>query len=175
MPEAQATARRSESTPSPPARPASPHASSAATSASWPERSSRRACTRSRTSAGSTAASAAICVGRSAAHSCLTVSTPDSPDSNADQVLATSPPRGDVAPSPVTTILLTSSLLSCCGAMLGSSGCRGALDVVDGVADGAQTLDVVVRDAYAEALLGGDDDLDHRERVHVEVADELLL
>ena len=71
MPVAMATPSRSRSTGlssfSP--KPASRQASMAAITASWAERSSRRASTRSRTSAGSTARWAAILTGRSSAQS----------------------------------------------------------------------------------------------------------
>ena len=56
-----------------------------------------------RTSEGSTATVAAIFTGRSLAQSASSGLTPERPASRADQVDATSPPRGVVAPSPVTT------------------------------------------------------------------------
>src|SRR5687767_12224061 len=80
----------------------------------------------------------------------------------ASQVDATSPPSGVVAPSPVTT---TSVRLM--------SGVR--LDVGDGVADGLEVLHLVVGDLDAELLLGRHDDLDHGQRVDVEVVGERLL
>jgi hypothetical protein len=43
------------------------------------------------------------------------------------------------------------------------------------VADGGEVLDLFVRDLHAELLLGGDDDLDHGERVDVEVLGEGLV
>src|ERR1051325_10812945 len=80
----------------------------------------------------------------------------------ASQVDATSPPNGAVAPSPVRT---TSTLLM--------SVVR--LDVGDGVTDGLQVLDLVVGDLDAELLLGGHHDLDHGQRVDVQVVGEGLL
>src|SRR3546814_1167452 len=51
----------------------------------------------------------------------------------------------------------------------------GLLDEGDGFADGLQVLDLVVGDRDAELLLGGHDDLDHGERVDVEVIHERLV
>src|SRR5262245_4572156 len=85
----------------------------------------------------------------------------------ASQVDATSPPRGVVAPSPVTT---TSERVTVSPV---SSGVRG--DVRDGVADRLEVLDLVVRDLHAELLLGRHDDLDHGQRVDVEVLGERLV
>ena len=48
-------------------------------------------------------------------------------------------------------------------------------DAIDGVADGLEVLDLVVRDANAEALLHVDDDLHHVERVDLEVVGERLV
>src|SRR5215213_3180796 len=193
MPEASATATRSGSVPSAVSSPASAHASRAATRASCPERSSRRALTRSRTAVGSTATSAAIWVPSCAAHSCLRTSTPDRPDSSASQVVGTSPPTGEVAPRPVTRTLVLLIVLfpyrgrrgsgcgpSNCVTLLDGLGrrCRsglGLLDEGDGVTDGLEVLDLVVGDADTELLLGGHDDLDHRQGVDVEVVDERLV
>src|SRR4051794_29748141 len=55
------------------------------------------------------------------------------------------------------------------------SAVLGALDEGDGVADGLEVLDLVVGDLDVELLLGGDDDLDHGQRVDVEVLDERLV
>ena len=85
-------------------KPASRQASRAATTPSWAERSSRRASTRSSTVVGSTAADAAIWTDRSAAQSASILLMPERPASSPSQVLATSPPSGVVAPSPVTTM-----------------------------------------------------------------------
>ncbi len=90
--------------------PASAHASRAATSANCSQRSIRRACTRPMISAGSAAAVPAIRAGRSLAQSSVSACTPLRPASIAAQVDATSPPRGVVAPRPVTTTLLSSAL-----------------------------------------------------------------
>ncbi len=100
VPVPMTTASRSGSTSG---RPASAQASRAATSAICSHRSSRRACTRSSTVVGSTRSRAAIRAGSPAAHSSSIAPTPDSPASNPAQVEATSPPRGVVAPRPVTT------------------------------------------------------------------------
>src|SRR5689334_18956904 len=48
-------------------------------------------------------------------------------------------------------------------------------DVVGRVADRLEVLDVVVRDLDVEALFGGDDDLDHGQRVDVQVVGEGLV
>jgi hypothetical protein len=92
--------------------PASVHASRAATIASCSHRSIRRACTRPMTDTGSSAAGAAIRTGSDAAQSSVMGRTPLVPASIADQVDATSPPSGVVAPSPVTTTLSRSLLLT---------------------------------------------------------------
>src|SRR5205823_3305630 len=55
------------------------------------------------------------------------------------------------------------------------SAVLGALDEGDGVADGLEVLDLVVGDLDVELLLGGHDDLDHGQRVDVEVVDEGLV
>src|SRR3954469_4759488 len=160
MPLPKLTARRSGSSPEW-ARPASAQAWCAATRAIASERSSRRIFTRSITSEGSTASCAAMRTGNCAAHSWVSAVTPERPASMASQVDATSPPSGVVAPSPVTT---TSVLLM--------SVVR--LDVGDGVADGLEVLDLVVGDLDAELLLGGHHDLDHGQRVDVQVVGEGL-
>src|SRR4051794_30321384 len=49
------------------------------------------------------------------------------------------------------------------------------LDVGDGIADRLEVLHLVVGDLDVELLLGGDDDLDHRQRVDVQVVDERLV
>ena len=94
MPVATATPSRSRSTglSSRSPYPASCQASIAATTASCAHRSSRRASTRSKISAGSTAACAAIFTGRSSAQSASILDTPDFP---ASKVF---PRAGDVAP-----------------------------------------------------------------------------
>ena len=69
----------------------------AAMRANCAERSSRRALTRSRTSVGSTATSAAICDRAVWAQSWVRGLTPERPSSRASQVVATSPPTGVVA------------------------------------------------------------------------------
>src|SRR5690606_31899225 len=131
------------------------------------------------------------------------VRAPDSPASAADHVVGTSPPSGVVAPRPVTTTsreaaavmveLLKVQCVRCAGDRAGGaeearprgdgvgtprsterSGLR-ALDVLHGVADGREVLDLVVRDADAELVLGVGDDRHHRQRVDVEVVGEGLL
>src|SRR4051794_25154170 len=161
MPLPKLTARRSWSTPLSP-RPESAQACCAAIRASASERSSRRRRTRSRTSEGSTASSAAMRTGSWAAHSWVSEPTPERPATKASQVDATSPPNGVVAPSPVTT---TSTVVM--------SVVR--LDVGNGVADGLQVLHLVVGDLDAELLLRGHHDLDHGQRVDVQVVGEGLL
>src|SRR6516225_10079008 len=169
--------------------PASAHASLAATSANCSHRSSRRACTRSRTVAGSTAACAAIRVGRLANPSSVSAVVALRPASIPSQVLATSPPSGVVAPSPVTTTrdwsarTVISSFAAVSsrtprrrGRWLARSGRDfGAADVVDDVLDGLQVLQFVVGDLHAELVLGRHRDLDHRQRVDVQVVHEALV
>src|SRR6201999_470479 len=61
--------------------------------------------------------------------------------------------------------------------------CRGGLgvfflellDVGDDVTDGAQAGEVLVRDLHAVLVLGLHSDLNHRQRVDVQVVDERLL
>src|SRR6188768_3866555 len=161
MPLPKLTARRSGSRPES-FRPESAQAWSAAISAIASERSSRRSLIRSSTSEGSTASWAAMRTGSCAAHSWVSALTPERPASMASQVDATSPPSGVVAPSPVTT---TSVVLM--------SVVR--LDEGDGVADGLEVLDLVVGDLDAELLLGGHHDLDHGQRVDVQVVGERLV
>src|SRR5918998_5623535 len=141
--------------------------------ASWAERSSLRASTRSSTSLGSTAIGAAIRTGRSAAHSSSRARTPERPASNPSQVLCASPPSGVVAPIPVMTTLVRDIRSAPCG--FSSWSGSGALDVGHGVADGLEVLGLLVGDADAELLLGGVDDLDHRQGVHVQVVGERLV
>src|SRR5205814_666318 len=126
------------------------------------ERSSRRSLTRSMTVPGSTFMAAAIRTGSCCAQSWVRAMTPDRPATIASQVDATSPPSGVVAPSPVTTT-----------SRRDTSG-RGLLDVGHRIAHGLQVLYLVVRDLHAELLLGGDDDLDHGQRVDVQVVGERL-
>src|SRR4051812_17792248 len=161
MPLPKLTASRSGSRPES-ARPESAHACWAAISAIASERSRRRSLTRSRTSVGSTARLAAMRTGSCWAHSWVRALTPERPASMASQVDATSPPNGVVAPSPVTT---TSVVLM--------SVVR--LDVAHRVAYGLEVLHLVVGDLDAELLLGRDDDLDHGQRVDVQVVGEGLL
>src|SRR5690349_11454261 len=144
-------------------------------------------------SPGSTAICAAMRTGRSAAHSCSRRLTPDLPASRASQNEAASPPSGVVAPIPVTTTVrlvgLTGILSPTDAGFYGATagwrglaawGLRGGSglvleDVVGRVADGLEVLDVLVRDLHVEALLGGDDDLDHGQRVDVQVVGEGLV
>src|SRR6476619_4486589 len=58
--------------------------------------------------------------------------------------------------------------------MVSASSAVG-LDVRHGIADGLEVLGVLVGNGDAELLLATDDDLDHRERVDVEVVDEGLV
>src|SRR5690625_3844903 len=96
--------------------PASAHASLAAITAYCAEGSIRRIWGRANTSSGLTRSSPANVTGRSCSstQSCCMVATPEVPARAASHVEATSPPKGEVAPSPVTTIdtsLLISKLL----------------------------------------------------------------
>src|SRR3954471_14773664 len=102
MPVPMTTAIRSAGTPAS-AAPDSRHASSAAMTATCWLRSRRRARTRSICSAGSCARRATSWAGKSLIQSSVIRLTPDFPARRASQVLATSPPRGVVAPRPVTT------------------------------------------------------------------------
>src|SRR5829696_3544610 len=194
MPDAITTPLRSGSTSG---APACAQASRAATRANCPDRSIRLVCGTVSTSPGSTATGAAMCTGSMSTQSSVSTFTPDVPASRADQVDATSPPTGVVAPSPVTTtrwssvsavsVMRASSLFPCGGAAgvvarrvrpVAWSCCRsgaGLLDVGDGVAHGRETLDVVVGDAHAELLLGVDHDGHHRQRVDVQVVGERLV
>src|SRR6476660_6577017 len=129
---------------------------------------------------------------------------PDRPASRSYHVSVAVPPGGVVAPRPVTTtrrsrldVMVTcssgsSGVMSCegwsgradggaarpapggAGRRPGGSGLRPA-DEGDGVADGLEVLDLAVRDAHAELLLGVDDDRHHREGVDVEVLGEGLV
>src|SRR6476659_2247583 len=169
MPVPTITASRSGSTAgSSPASPACAHASRAAMIATCSDRSQRRASTRLSTSVGSTASCAAIFTGRSnrSTHSASSRDTPDRPASRASQVDAASPPSGVVAPYPVTTTSVE---------LTGSPRSLVLRDVVHGVAHGLQLRKLVVRDLDAEPVLGLHGDLDHRQRIDVEVVDERLL
>src|SRR4051794_41180338 len=165
MPVAMATPSRSPSTSG---EPASAQASRAAMRASCSVRSSLRASTRSMTSRGSTATDAAMRTGSTSAHSSSRYRTPERPASSPSQVDGTSPPTGVDAPSPVTTTVRRPWELS----VISGAGLR---DVSNGVADGAEVLDVVVGDLDVELLLGGDNHLDHRQGVDVQVVDERLV
>src|SRR3954465_6338292 len=186
MPVARATPSRSWSRSSwTSARPEPAQASIVATIANCAVRSSRRALTRSRTSVGSTAATPAIFTRSPSAHSASMCRTPERPSAMPSQVVATSPPAGVVVPRPVTTTRvrliaarfradLTAGVLGDGSLSPGGSG-LGALDERDRVTDRLEVLHLVVGDRDAELLLGGHDDLDHGQRVDVEVVDEGLV
>src|SRR3954451_441686 len=203
MPVPKTTAIRSGATPES-AAPEAAHACSAAMTATCWLRSSRRARTRSIWSAGSEASRATSCAGYSLIQSSVIRLTPDRPARRASQVVSTSPPRGVVAPSPVTTtsvadVLMTLPPGTAAGAAmaegLGRSGDlagragshrRGRrrdprdsalvlLDVVHGVAHGLDVGELVVGDGDPELVLDGGGDLDHRQGVDVEVIGERLL
>src|SRR3954449_7329473 len=161
MPEAIATPSRSSST-SASSSPESAQASIAATIANCDDRSRRRALTRSRTSAGSTAIRPAILTGSSSAQGSSRWRTPDWPLTRASQVDETSPPTGEVVPSPVTTTRFlgigSSRVCSVDGWAAGAPrSALGVLDERDGVADRLEVLHLVVGDGHAELLLGGHD------------------
>src|SRR3954453_16339469 len=189
MPDAHATPSRSVSM-STSTSPESAQASMAATMASCAERSRRRAFTRSSTSVGSTLTRPAILTGICSAHSSVRWRTPEVPARRASHVLATSPPTGLVVPIPVTTTLVRLIGSSFSGRRRPGRPRRGPgrrrltddrgsglllLDVPDGVADGLEVLHLVIGDGHAELLLSGDHDLDHRQRVDVEVLREGLV
>src|SRR5215469_2017990 len=169
--------------------PACAHASLAATIANCSHRSSRRACTRSIAVAGSTAAGAAIRAGSSAAQSSVRARAPLRPASIDSHVAGTSPPRGVIAPRPVTTTRGCSARTVAsfrCGVAAGRVRPAGPLrrwsgrnvcaaDVVDDVLNGLQVLQLVVGDLDPELVLSRHGDLDHRQRVDVEVVHEALV
>src|SRR6478609_10457920 len=190
MPEETTEPSRSPSTSG---EPASAQASRAAMIAYCAEGSIFFSSGRARTSAGSTLMVAANSTGRPnrSTQSLSKRRAPDSPFSAAAQVLGTSPPRGVVAPSPVTTTSGT-WLIGAPGRR--SRGCEGwsvpgvardrpggsgsglrGRDERDGIADGGEVLDLVVGDAHVELLLGERDDRHHRQGVDVEVVGEGLL
>ena len=100
IPDATTTPRRSLSISG---EPASFQASRDAIKPNCSERSRRLISTRSICSLGSTATRAAKVTGIVCAHSSVRVRTPLVPVKMPAQVVATSPPKGVVAPSPVTT------------------------------------------------------------------------
>src|SRR5580704_11680915 len=166
--------------------PASAQASRAATMASCSHRSSRRDWTRSSTVAGSTAAGAAMHTGRSAGQSSGSRRAPLRPASSASQVLPTSPPSGVVAPSPVTTTVVWSVPTVICSSGFRSAAMPAASGVPSGgyaralheqhdVLDGLEVLQLVVGDLHAEPVLRGDRDLDHGQRVDVQIVNEALV
>ncbi|MPM55739.1 hypothetical protein SDC9_102536 [bioreactor metagenome] len=57
----------------------------------------------------------------------------------------------------------------------GGSSVLRALDVGDGVANGLQRLRVLIGNRDVEGLFAGVDDLDHRQRVDVQIVHEALL
>src|SRR6478735_7733353 len=176
--------------PSTSGEPASAHASRAAMIAYCADGSIRFSSGRARTSEGSTLMVAANWTGSSkrSTQSLSKRRAPDSPFSAAAQVLGTSPPRGVVAPSPVTTTSGTWLIGAPRSAVErwsvpgvardrpggSGSGLRGR-DERDGIADGGEVLDLVVGDAHVELLLGERDDRHHRQGVDVEVVGEGLL
>ena len=147
-------------------KPASAHASRAATSAACSLRSRRRASLRSRQCpAGSTVIGAAMRTERSAAQS--SVERDDAGPALEQAGPVTSRRRRRAAwsrPSPVTTT-----------SRRRSHGLRRSTRCTYRVADGLELRQFVVGDLDAELLLGGHRDLDHRQRVDVEVVDEALL
>src|SRR2546429_2813315 len=162
---------------------ASAHASRAATIANCSHRSRRRACPRSVTVVGSTAAVAAICTGRSGAQSSASLRAPLRPASSDAHVEATSPPTGEVAPRPVTTTrgwsarTVNRSLSSVGGNLWPARSGRyaRAAHVVDDVLYRLEVLQLVVGDLHPELVLCGHRDLDHGQRVDVQVVDKALV
>src|SRR6476469_747392 len=156
MPEPMAAPRRSGSISG---EPASAHASRAAMRAYWLDGSRRRVSTLASTSPGFVAIVAAKVTGSSclATQSKSIVRAPDRPARRASHVSVAvrSAPGG-------------------AGRRPDASGLCAA-DEGDGVADGLEVLDLAVRDAHAELLLGVDDDRHHREGVDVEVLGEGLV
>src|SRR5690606_18123333 len=185
--------------------PASSHASRAVINANCWVRSRRRSRWRSSFSDGSSARRPAKCTGSFSCHSSGREVMPDRPSSSADQVVATSPPRGLLAPRLVTTtlrLLMVDRPYRRNGRCAVVPRCAGGpgivpddtqrarrrlrrrradgsapllLDVVDDVLNRLQVLELVVGDLHAELVLCGDGDLDHRQRVDVEVVHEALL
>ena len=135
--------------------PASAHASRAAIMANCSERSRRRISTRSITSLGSTATRAANFTVETSVHSSSRRRAPLLPASRAAQVDGTSPPRGVVAPRPVTT---TRVLLLICIGLLCS-----AYDEVNGISDGAHLCNFLIRNLYAELLFCSHNNFNHAE------------
>src|SRR5688500_16327521 len=177
MPVPNTTAILSGSTPASPT-PESFQASSAAMTATCWLRSSRRARTRSICSAGSTLRRAASWAGYSLIQSSVVRLTPDRPARSASQVLATAPPRGRVAPRPVTTTSVADVLMGSpperavgwqssgrARPVVGRAR-RGSalvlLDEADGVADRLDAAQLVVGDGDPELVLHGSGDLHHR-------------
>src|SRR3954454_12411480 len=134
MPVPKTTAIRSGSTPES-APPASRQASSRALTATCWLRSSRRARTRSSCCTGSSASRATSWAGKSCAHSSVSRLTPDRPASSASQVEATSPPRGVLAPSPVTTTSAVGVLMTF---LLGLTGRTAEVSCWSGPAAGSR-------------------------------------
>src|SRR6478609_2209699 len=163
--------------------PASAQASRAATSATCWHRSSRRASTLASTSVGSTFRGALIRTGRLylSTQGSSRILTPLVPSSMACQVSGAVPPMGVVAPMPVTTtswsLVIRHSPLPALPAGVGPVSVDSfvAFDVGDRVSHRLQVGQLVVRDLDAELVLGLHGDLDHGQRVDVEVVGEGLV
>src|SRR5690606_32900065 len=135
----------------------------------------------------------------SATQSCSRARMPDSPASRALHDSGAVPPRGELAPMPVTTIFLVMGTLLVLGQRYEGNSVRDAGrpgrafarpglpcitakglglrldDEVDGVANGLEVLDLFVGDLDVELLFSVDDDRHHRDGVDVEVVREGLV
>src|SRR5512134_79217 len=144
-----------------PSSPAWVTACCAAASANWAKRSYRRASLRSMYCSGSNPfTSQAKRTDWSLGSNLVIGAAPGVPASSAFQVDSTSVPTGVTRPSPVTTTRrdkLLSDLL---------------VQVIHGIADGAQLLGILVGDVDVEFLLERHDQLDRVQAVGAEVLHE---
>ena len=160
IPDAITTPRRS---PSISGEPASFQASRAATMANCSERSMRRISTRSITSLGSCATRPAKFTGMVLAHSSLKVRMPLLPARSALHVVATSPPSGVVAPSPVTTTRLLDICATYRRAKRERELGRGANDEVNRIADCGKFSNFLIWNLHTKTLFSGHNNFNHAE------------
>src|SRR5687767_5225773 len=108
-------------------------------------------------------------VAKSLASNSVIGAIPLLPATSAPQVSSRPMPSGVTRPMPVTTTLRA--------LMISPPRLRGRvrLDVLDGVLDRADLLGVLVGDLDREGLLEGEHELDHRERVGLEIVRERRL